>query len=150
MYRIAIVEDSPKYTIQMKEFLERYQKETGAAFQIETYSNGLSFLEGYKTDRDLVLMDIEMPHLSGIETARQLREIDREIGLIFVTYNGFPDEKKSQERGDRAAVLRPGQPRAHHLQRDVPAGAGGNCTKAEEEGQDYRAISSVYWLSLLL
>ena len=86
MYRIAIVEDSPKYTIQMKEFLERYQRENGVVFQIDTYSNGLSFLEGYRTDRDLVLMDIEMPHLSGIDTARQLRQMDREICLIFVTY----------------------------------------------------------------
>lgn len=86
MYRIAIVEDSPQYTIQLKEYLGRYQQENGVVFQIETYSNGLSFLEGYRSDRDLVLMDIEMPHLSGIDTARRLRQIDGEICLIFVTY----------------------------------------------------------------
>lgn len=86
MYRISIVEDSPKYSIQLREFLERYQRESGATLEIEAYSNGLSFLEGYRTDCDIVLMDIEMPHLSGIETARRLRRMDEEVCLIFVTY----------------------------------------------------------------
>ena len=86
MYRIAIVEDSPRHSIKLKEYLDRYQAESGAVFQVETWSNGLSFLEGYRSDCDVILMDIEMPHLNGIETARRLRKLDGEVCLIFVTY----------------------------------------------------------------
>lgn len=86
MYRISIVEDSPKYSIQLKEYLDRFQAENHIALEVKAYSNGISFLEDYRSDADVILMDIEMPHLNGIDTARRLREMDPEVCLIFVTY----------------------------------------------------------------
>ena len=37
--------------------------------EIEAYSNAAVFLNNYKASFDLVFMDIEMPHISGMEAA---------------------------------------------------------------------------------
>lgn len=85
MYRIAIVEDCPEDSDLLVEYLTRYEQEQGEGFRIEQFSNGLNFVEDYRPDYDIVLMDIEMPYLDGMATARKLREMDSAVCLIFVT-----------------------------------------------------------------
>lgn len=86
MYRIAIVEDSLEHSAQLEKHLERYHNEHGVLFQTRVFLNGLSFIVDYKPDYDVILMDIEMPHMSGLEVAQKLREVDEDVCLIFVTY----------------------------------------------------------------
>ena len=45
----------------------------------------MDFLEAYRPDFDLVFLDIELPLLNGIETARRLRELDSVVALVFIT-----------------------------------------------------------------
>lgn len=85
MYRIAIVEDQPEESKILTQHLERYGREHDVQFQFRTFSDGLALLECYEADYDLILMDIEMPHMNGIEVARRLREKDENVCLIFVT-----------------------------------------------------------------
>lgn len=85
MYRIAIVEDQPEESRKLIEHLERYCREHDALLQFRTFSDGLTFLECYEPGYDVILMDIEMPHMNGIDVARRLREIDENVCLIFVT-----------------------------------------------------------------
>ena len=86
VYRVAIVEDTPGDSAQLQKYLTRYQNEHGVEFGTRVYSNGLSFIVDYKPIYDVILMDIELPHMSGIEAARKLREVDEDVSLIFVTY----------------------------------------------------------------
>lgn len=86
MYRIAIVEDDPADGKRLEEYLGRYRDEYGMVFQLKVFPNGLSFIVDYKADYDVILMDIEMPHMSGLEVAQKLREVDEDVCLIFVTY----------------------------------------------------------------
>ena len=44
-----------------------------------------NFISDYASIFDIVLMDIEMPHMNGMETARKLREKGDEAQLIFIT-----------------------------------------------------------------
>lgn len=83
--KIAIVEDKKQHSEALKSYLTRYGEEKGVFFDVHSFSDGLKFLEGYNSSFDIVFMDVEMPHINGIETAKRLREIDRSVCLIFVT-----------------------------------------------------------------
>lgn len=83
--KIAIVEDIIQHRETLKNYLERYEQEMGVCFDVHVFSNGLDFLDSYKNAFDIIFMDIDMPHINGIETAKRLREIDRHACLVFVT-----------------------------------------------------------------
>lgn len=83
--RIAIVEDDEAAEKQLEEALHRYETEHALAFAIAWYPSGVAFLEQWNRDADIVFMDIEMPGLNGIDTARKMRETAAETILIFVT-----------------------------------------------------------------
>ncbi|MBR4209178.1 MAG: response regulator transcription factor [Lachnospiraceae bacterium] len=85
MIRIAIVEDEKEYSDQLFSYLERFQKETHQAVQAELFTDGMSFLDEYQGNFDIIFMDIAMPHMNGLEAARKLRETDRVVCLIFIT-----------------------------------------------------------------
>lgn len=85
MIRIAIVEDEPTERDRIKVYLEEIAQEDQTQFDIEQYSSGMAFVMRGMKDYDLVLMDIDMPNLNGIETAKALRKVDQSATLIFVT-----------------------------------------------------------------
>ena len=84
MIAVAIVEDEESASKQLTEYINRYGKEQGEQFQVSLFSNVGSFLEPYKKV-DIVFMDIIMPGLNGMDGARQMREIDPETKIVFVT-----------------------------------------------------------------
>ncbi len=85
LIRVAIVDDDQSCINKLKELILLYGKENGEEFRIATFTNGVNFISEYTAEYDLVLMDIDMPHLSGMETAKLLRKVDSRVALIFVT-----------------------------------------------------------------
>ena len=85
MARIAIVEDEEEHRLLLKRYIEQFVQETKTTIQVTAFSDGLSFLEGYGSGFDIVFLDIAMPHMDGLETAKKLRAIDKNVILIFVT-----------------------------------------------------------------
>lgn len=83
--KIAVVDDNPKDGGRIKQYIERYALEQDQKFQVFLYASGLDFLDDMGRNFDVVFMDIEMPHLDGIETARRMRERDDTTILIFIT-----------------------------------------------------------------
>ena len=49
------------------------------------YNNGLDFLAVYNKNFDVVLLDIMLPDINGMGTARKLRDMDNSVALVFVT-----------------------------------------------------------------
>lgn len=85
MVRIAIVEDDPTDLARLMECLRQYEAEQGERFDVKPFSNPSDFLDSYRSDCDLVFMDIELPLFNGVDAARQLREVDDVVTLVFIT-----------------------------------------------------------------
>ena len=62
-------------------------------FKVETASNGLEALAIFNTQHvDLVIMDIMMPHLDGLETTRRIRQTSL-VPIIILTALGEESDK---------------------------------------------------------
>ena len=85
MFRIAIVEDDERYRAQLERYIHRYEEESGEQFNICHFSDGDEILDNYAGNYDIILLDIEMRRLSGMEAARIIRSLDQEVLLIFIT-----------------------------------------------------------------
>lgn len=85
MVRCAIVEDESVAAETLASFIERYSEETGTAFSVTKYDNAVTFLTEYRSNFEIVFMDIELPMLNGMDASFELRKKDPEVVLIFVT-----------------------------------------------------------------
>lgn len=85
MYRIAIVEDDQANTDILIKHIAKYSAKTGDHFAWTCFQNGMDFISDYSFSFDIVFMDIKMPFMDGLTAAHKLREIDKEVALIFVT-----------------------------------------------------------------
>jgi len=80
MPRVLIVDDEPDAVELLGEFLR------GKGYEVLTAGSGAEALQRVKEDRPhLILLDIRMPGMDGFEVLRQVREMDREVGVIMVT-----------------------------------------------------------------
>ena len=85
MIEIAIVEDEAEHAKMLENYIRRYAGEHGDAFAVTCFSNPIPFLEQYTAKYDIIFMDIRMPLMSGMDAARRLRELDKNVVLIFIT-----------------------------------------------------------------
>lgn len=87
MIPIAIVEDNAAERARIRECLKYVENSEGVVFNVREFQNGLEFLGSLEAPSafDLVFMDIEMPGMNGMETARALRQTDPTVLLVFIT-----------------------------------------------------------------
>ena len=83
--KVCIVEDNPDATEKLTLYLGEYGKKRGYEFSVEHYNDPLDFLEEFRGNYEFIFMDIELPHLDGMETTRRIRQIDKRVIVIFVT-----------------------------------------------------------------
>ena len=85
MIRIAIVEDEAAVRQQLTGYIQRYTRQYGTPFEVTEFSDGVEILDEYHPVYDIVFLDVEMKHLDGMETALRIRELDKDVVLIFIT-----------------------------------------------------------------
>ena len=78
--RIAICDDEKIFRDQIK----KYILEVSSDSSIDEYTCG-DDLAGSESNYDIIFLDIEMPGISGIETAEKLRENGSDADIIFLT-----------------------------------------------------------------
>ena len=91
MYQIAVCDDDNTDIAYITALVYQWAKESGCVVELDSFLSAESFLFCYeeKKDYEILLLDIEMGKKNGIELARQIREENNRIQIIFVT--GFPD-----------------------------------------------------------
>lgn len=85
MIRIAIVEDDINYQKQLMEFLQRFEQDRNVNIEVETFSDGDEFINNYKVQFDIILMDVQMPLMDGMSAAEEIRKVDSKVVIIFIT-----------------------------------------------------------------
>lgn len=80
MARVLIVDDEPDFVELIQEFV------AGKGYEPLVAYSGREALQKVKDERPhIVLLDIRMPGMDGMEVLEKIREIDREIGVIMLT-----------------------------------------------------------------
>jgi two-component system, cell cycle response regulator CpdR len=79
-YKILLAEDDH----DMRRFLAKALENAG--FQVSSFDNGLSAYNKLREEPyELLLTDIVMPEMDGIELARRATELDPDIKVMFIT-----------------------------------------------------------------
>ena len=85
MIRIAVIDDDIRFQKQIQDFISRFFEDEPEQFNVRCYRDGLEFLSEYQCDYDIVIIDIMMPLMNGMEVARKLRERDANVLVMFIT-----------------------------------------------------------------
>lgn len=85
MITIAIVDNDALVQKALESQLNEYAKRRKLVLRICCFSDGLTLLEGGTAGFDLIMLDIDMPLLDGMATARAIRQNDQQVLIIFVT-----------------------------------------------------------------
>lgn len=85
MYHVAIVEDDKDFSDLLKDYLKQYEIEKKIQCEVKVFDHAQAILENYENEYDLILMDIEMPGMNGMDAAEKIREKDEEVVIMFIT-----------------------------------------------------------------
>jgi DNA-binding response OmpR family regulator len=79
-YKILVIDDEPDINSVIKKGLNRN------GFEVETFTDPLLALSNFKAGfYDLLLIDIRMPKMNGFELYREIKKIDNQIKVCFIT-----------------------------------------------------------------
>lgn len=88
MMRILIVDDEPRIRQVVKEYA------VVSNYQVDEAENGLEAVEKCKEVKyDLVILDVMMPKLDGIEAAKRIKENNKEMNIIMLSAKGEEYDK---------------------------------------------------------
>ena len=106
-HRILVVEDDPT----TQEYINEILKPTKA--KVDFTETGESGLEYYQTSKtySLILMDLKLPDMSGVEVTRKIRQNDTSIPIIAQTaYAMGEDKDQCLEAGCNEFITKPFEP----------------------------------------
>lgn len=83
--KVAIIDDEIKSTDIIESFIKRFGIESDILLITEIWNNPYEFLDTNISEFDIILLDIEMPGINGIEVARELRKRDSKVVIMFIT-----------------------------------------------------------------
>uniref|UniRef100_UPI004057BB45 LytR/AlgR family response regulator transcription factor n=1 Tax=Acetatifactor sp. TaxID=1872090 RepID=UPI004057BB45 len=89
--KIAVCDDNKVDQDYVIDLLRKYADEKGIILEIHAFISAEQFLFQYADEKDyqIIVLDIEMEKMNGVELAKKLREDNREIQIFFIT--GYPD-----------------------------------------------------------
>ncbi len=100
---ILVVDDEEEFLQIEKEILMKW------GFEVDTAMTGYEALQRMSLyNYDLIVLDIIMPLISGLETLKRMRKIDRDIPIVVITADGRIDTAvKAMKNGAYDYVTKP-------------------------------------------
>jgi len=101
--RILLVDDDSTITTSFQMVLQN------EGYEVDTASDGRQALERFRQDNyQLIILDIKLPDINGIEVARRIRKHNNEVRLVIVTgYPELEDSIETIELGIEEILLKP-------------------------------------------
>ena len=85
--KILLVEDDPNFGAILKDYLMLND------FEVTLAKNGMEGFEKFKKDNfDLCILDVMMPYKDGYTLAKEIREKNKDIPLIFLTAKSMKED----------------------------------------------------------
>ena len=87
MFNIAICDDEKYFRNEIRTILEEYLSAEGIVCSIDDFASGKELTDlGIEVQKyNIVFLDINMDEMDGIDVARRIREISKDIFIVFVT-----------------------------------------------------------------
>lgn len=85
MIYIAVVDDTQSDADTLLGYIDKFESENNLKFKIERFNDGMAFISEYKPRFDIIFLDIKMPLLNGMQTAKRIRDVDDHVAIIFYT-----------------------------------------------------------------
>lgn len=82
---IGICDDEFQHKETIKDILNKILNSYSIQFNIHEYSSGEELLNNYYNSLDILIIDIQMKLINGMDTARKIREFDDKVEIIFMT-----------------------------------------------------------------
>jgi DNA-binding NtrC family response regulator len=95
MHKVLVVDDDQVLRDSVKQSLEYHQ------FQVDTATNGREALNCvYRDKYDLIVMDVNMPEMDGLEALTEIKKYDPSIIVLILTaYSNIADAVKAVKEG---------------------------------------------------
>jgi len=89
--KIAVCDDEPKQIEYLTALISSWGTKNSHTCVIDTFPSAEAFLFDYAEDKnhDILLLDIEMGTMNGVDLAKTIRQTNDTVQIIFIT--GFPD-----------------------------------------------------------
>lgn len=85
MLKIALCDDNKEFLAQTEVLVQEWDRKP-QGMVVRTFSEGALLLEAHKQECfDVILLDVLMPEMNGIETAKELRNLDKNVRIVFLT-----------------------------------------------------------------
>ncbi len=87
MHNIAICDDEIQIGKLLKQKLVDYSMHHNVDYNITLFQEGMSLLQKLEAGEpfDLIFLDVQMPGLNGIEVASEIRKINKDVMLVFLS-----------------------------------------------------------------
>ena len=86
MLKIAVCDDEICFMDMLCPLLEQWAKEREVNLTIYRFTNGDDLIDAQRSGcMDLIILDVIMPLLNGIDTARELRNMNQTVPIVFLT-----------------------------------------------------------------
>ena len=84
--KIAVCDDDSQELERISSFIDTYQRESKVLLTYKTFQSAIELISSMgSSDYDILLLDILMPGINGMQAAHEIRSFDAGVKMVFLT-----------------------------------------------------------------